>query len=111
MAGFALSTEGRSHRLETVTNVWRRRLAQAFEAAGPFEQPPTPHRFRHAFARRLSQRGVPIPEVATLLGDTEQVVRTSYAAWVPERQARLTRILQEAFDGKPKLVGIKGGRA
>jgi integrase len=102
---------GRSDRLETVTNVWRRRLAQAFEAAGPFEQPPTPHRFRHAFARRLLQRGVPIPEVATLLGDTEQVVRTAYAAWVPERQPRLTRILQEAFDDKPKLVGIKGGRA
>ena len=30
---------GNSRRLETVTNVWRRRLAQAFEAAGPSTTP------------------------------------------------------------------------
>ena len=102
---------GRSDRLETVTNVWRRRLAQAFEAAAPFDHAATPHRFRHTFARMLLQRGVPIPEVATLLGDTEQVVRTSYAAWVPERQARLTRILQDAFGGESKPTAIRGNRA
>ena len=38
---------GQSTRLETVTNVWRRRLAQAFVAAGPFDRKPTPHRLRH----------------------------------------------------------------
>ena len=46
------------------------------------------------------------------LGDTEAMVRKHYAAWVPERQARLTRILKDAFDDKPKpsLVAIPGGR-
>jgi hypothetical protein len=38
------------------------------------------------------------------------MIRKHYGAWVPERQARLTKILQEAFEGKPKLVAIDGGR-
>jgi integrase len=92
---------GRSERLETVTNIWRRRLDKVFEAAGPFDQPATPHRFRHTFARILLQRGVPVPDVADLLGDDEKTVRLHYARWVPERQARLTKILKEAFHGQP----------
>jgi len=89
---------GRSERLETVTNVWRRRMAQAFTAAGPFDQPPTPHRFRHTFARVLLEKGVPVADVADLMGDTEKTVRNHYAAWIDSRQRRLTRILQDAFD-------------
>jgi integrase len=102
---------GRSERLETVTNVWRRRLAKAFEVAGPFAEPATPHRFRHTFARILLQKGVPVADVADLLGDDEKTVREHYSRWVPERQARLTKILKEAFQGKPRLMAIKGGRA
>lgn len=101
---------GRSERLETVTNVWRRRLAKAFDAAGEFEQPPTPHRFRHTFARILLQKGISVADVAELMGDDEDTIRTHYAAWVPERQERLTRVLQDAFGDRPKLVGISGGR-
>jgi integrase len=59
----------RSERLETVTNIWRRRIAKAFEVAGPFEEPATPHRFRHTFARILLQRGVPV--VAGELADPQ----------------------------------------
>jgi integrase len=102
----------KSVRLETVTNVWRRRIAKAFEAAGPFEEPATPHRFRHTFARILLQRGVPVADVADLLGDDEKTVREHYARWVPERQARLTKILKDAFQGQPKptLTVFPGGR-
>ena len=39
--------------------------------------------------------------VAGLLGDDEKTVRKHYARWVPERQARLTNILQSAFADKP----------
>ena len=92
----------RSDRLETITNIWRRRLAKAFEAAGPFDEPPTPHRFRHTFARILLQKGVPVADVADLLGDDEKTVREHYARWVPERQERLTRILKDAFSERPK---------
>jgi integrase len=102
----------RSDRLETITNIWRRRIAKAFDVAGPFEEPATPHRFRHTFARILLQRGVPVADVADLLGDDEKTVREHYARWVPERQARLTRILKDAFQGQPKptLAVLPGGR-
>jgi integrase len=104
---------GRSERLETVTNVWRRRIARAFEVAGPFNQSPTAHRFRHTFARILLQKGVPVADVADLLGDDEKTVREHYARWVPERQARLTKILKDAFRGQPKppRASVHGGRA
>lgn len=92
----------RSDRLETITNIWRRRIAKAFEEAGGFDEPPTPHRFRHTFARILLQRGVPVADVADLLGDDEKTVREHYARWVPERQERLTRILKDAFSDRPK---------
>lgn len=95
----------RSERLETVTNIWRRRIAKAFDVAGPFAEPPTPHRFRHTFARILLQRGVPVADVADLMGDDEKTVREHYSRWVPERQARLTRILKDAFDGQTSPGG------
>jgi integrase len=69
---------------------------------GTVEVKPTPHRFRHTFARIILQRGVSVRDVADLLGNSEQMVRKHYAAWIPERQARLTRILQEAFTDRPK---------
>ncbi len=99
---------GRSDRLETVTDLWRRKINRVFELAGTFEETPTPHRFRHTFARILLQRGVPVADVADLLGDDEDTVREHYARWVPERQARLTNILQDAFTDKPrpKLVAL-----
>jgi integrase len=93
---------GDSDRLETVTDGWRRRINKVFELAGKFVETPTPHRFRHTFARILLQRGVPVADVADLLGDDEDTVREHYSRWVPERQARLTNILQDAFNDKPK---------
>jgi integrase len=74
---------GRSERLETVTNIWRRRIARAFAAAGPFEEPPTPHRFRHTFARLLLQKGVPVADVADLLGDYERRCESTTAGGRP----------------------------
>ncbi len=102
---------GHSDRLETVTDMWRRKVGKVFDLAGAFEEPPTPHRFRHTFARILLQRGVPVADVADLLGDDEKTVREHYSRWVPERQARLTKILKDAFDDKPrpKLVAIRAG--
>ncbi len=52
-----------------------------------------------------------VRDVAELLGNTEEMIRKHYGAWVPERQERLTRILREAFDDKPRprLAVISGG--
>jgi integrase len=100
-----------SQRLDGMTDIWRQRLAKVFELADIGTEKATPHRFRHTFARLLLQRGVPVADVADLLGDDEKTVREHYARWVPERQARLTKILKDAFRGQPKprlTVGHRG---
>lgn len=71
------------------TDQWRRKLNKLWDLCGPWTAPPTPHRFRHTFATRLLQKGVSARMVARLLGDTEEVVRKSYSAWVPEMQEEL----------------------
>jgi len=57
----------------------------------------------------LLEKGVPVADVAELIGDTEEMVRRHYARWVPERQTRLTNILKDAFvdKPKPKIVAIR----
>jgi site-specific recombinase XerD len=100
---------GRSTRLETITDLWRRKIQRVLEVAegsGQFSQRPVPHRFRHTFCRVLLQRGVPVKDVAELIGDTEEMVRKHYAKWVPERQERLTQILRSAFEDRPRSVAI-----
>lgn len=102
---------GVSERLETATDLWRRRMKRVFGVAGAFEcGTPTPHIFRHTFVRLLLQRGVSPRDVADLIGDTEEVVVKHYARWVPERQERLTNILREKLSSapKPKLAVIGG---
>ena len=73
-------------------------------------QKPTPHRFRHTFARRLLQDGNSIDDVAMALGDDPKTVALHYSAWVPERQERLTRMFKKAYRDKPKPVGTSGRR-
>jgi integrase len=101
--------EHRSSDLNVATDVWRRKLKKLWTLCGTWKETPTPHRFRHTFARILLQRGVAVRDVADLLGNSEQMVRKHYAAWIPERQERLTKILKDAFDDrpKPKLVSIR----
>ena len=57
--------------------------------------------------RILLEKGVPVADVAELIGDTEDIVREHYSKWIKSRQERLTNILREAFEGKPKLVAIR----
>lgn len=92
--------------LDVITELWRRKLNVLWDMCGSWKVRPTPHRFRHTFARSLLQRGVTVRDVADLLGNSEQMVRKHYAAWIPERQARLTRILRDAFEDKPKLLAL-----
>jgi integrase len=100
-----------SQRLDGMTDIWRQRLAKVFELADIGRERGTPHRFRHTFARILLQRGVPVADVADLLGDDEKTVREHYSRWVVERQQRLSRILKDAFGDKPKVTGTKRRRA
>ena len=89
--------------INVVTDVWRRKLNKLWTLCGPWKETPTPHRFRHTFARILLQRpGVTVRDIAELLGNTEQMVRKHYSAWIPERQDRLTAVLKAAFSEKPR---------
>lgn len=54
--------------------------------------------------RILLEHGVPVGDVGELVGDTERVLIRYYSRWMPSRQERLTRILQEAFDDAPKKL-------
>jgi integrase len=54
----------------------------------------SPEGFRHTFARILLQKpNVTVRDVAELLGNTEEMVRKHYSAWVRDRQERLTQLL------------------
>jgi integrase len=95
--------------INVITDLWRRKLNRLWDLCGPWKSKPHPHRFRHTFARILLQKpSVTVRDVAELLGDTEDVILKHYGAWVPERQERLSRVLQEAFaeKPKPKIVAI-----
>lgn len=80
------------------------RIARLFEAAeiedACFMKS---HRFRDTFVVRLLAKGVSIQDVADAIGDTVAVTEKSYAKWLPERQARLTRVISSTFD-KPLPV-------
>jgi integrase len=100
---------GVTRNAKQLCDIWRnKRLKKVFQLSGPWETPAHPHRFRHTFVRILLEKGVPLADVAELIGDTEQILRKHYAAWIPGRQDRLSRILQEAFEGKskPRVVAI-----
>ncbi len=108
--GSLIFTAGTTRNAKQLCDIWRnKRLKKVFELAGPWETPPRPHKFRHTFVRILLEKGVPVPDVAELIGDTEQILRKHYAAWIPGRQSRLSKILQEAFADKQtgKIVAIR----
>jgi integrase len=87
--------------INVITDLWRRKLIALWEQCGHWTVHPTPHRFRHTFARILLQNGTPVSTVAELMGNTEAIVRKHYAAWVPERQENTTAILKTAFHNSP----------
>jgi integrase len=94
---------GETGNAKQLCDIWRnKRLKLVFKLAGPFEEKATPHRFRHTFARILLENGVPVADVAELIGDTEEVVRLYYAKWITARQVRLSGILQDSFKDKPE---------
>jgi integrase len=100
---------GYSRRVETMAELWRVKLKRVFATAAkikPFDEKPTPHRFRHTFVRLLLEKGVPASDVAELIGDTEDTVLRHYARWVPERQERLTAILREKLSAPQDAFAV-----
>jgi integrase len=53
---------GESRVVATATKLWRCRMDKVFALAAPFDEHPTPHRFRHTFVRILLEKGVPVAD-------------------------------------------------
>lgn len=81
--------------LEDITKNWRKIFSRVFKSAGLIGHP---HQFRHTFAKRLLVKGTPVGYVASLLGNTEEVCRTSYAKWMDERQNALNSAVRSTWD-------------
>jgi len=104
--GGYLFLRGESTRLDTATDLWRRRLAKVFTRAGISGG--HPHRFRDTFAVSLLERGVPIEVVSKLLGHASiRVTERHYAPWVQSLQNRLEAEVKKAWDAKPQLIRVK----
>lgn len=85
-----------STKLETATDMQRRKLNEVFRKAGA--EKATPHRFRHTFASVLLQRGVPIGDVSLLLAHSSvTITEAHYAAWVPGRAQALADKLRSTW--------------
>jgi integrase len=91
--GTVIFRRGESKVVRTMAELWRTKLKRVFRLSGPFPETPTPHRFRHTFVRILLEKGVPIADVAELVGDTEDVVRRHYAKWVSSANPNPARSL------------------
>lgn len=95
---------GESTKMNTAADLWRRRLAKIFTAAGIHNG--HPHRFRHTFAVSLLQEGVPIEVVSILLGHASiAVTNKHYSAWVKSRQDQLETAVMKTWS--TKLVRVK----
>lgn len=68
----------------------------------------TPHILRHSAATWLALDGVPLNEIARLLGDTEATVERVYAKHTPEFLRRATGALQLGISPGAPALQVKG---
>jgi integrase/recombinase XerD len=74
-----------SLRMETASDLWRRKIGRVLKVAKVDHG--HPHRFRHTFAVELLKNGVPIEDVSTLLGHSSvRITEQHYSAWTKARQ-------------------------
>lgn len=57
-----------------------------------------PHMFRHTLARDLLERGMPMEELAEVLGNSARIVEKYYSKWDTRRQARLEEHLTQFWN-------------
>jgi integrase/recombinase XerC len=82
--------------LEDITKNWRKIYSKVFDAAGVDGHP---HQFRHTAAKRWLIDGLSVSHVASLLGDSEAIVRKHYSKWIPERQEALENAVRATWKG------------
>jgi len=81
--------------IRSAVSNWSRYLARVFELAEIHHG--HSHRFRDTCAVELLLAGASVEDVATILGNTPQVVSKHYAPWVKERQVRLEKLVRDSW--------------
>jgi integrase len=81
--------------IRSAVSNWSRYLARVFELANIADG--HSHRFRDTCAVELLLAGASVEDVASILGNTPQVVAKHYAPWVRERQERLEKLVRQSW--------------
>jgi integrase len=55
------------------------------------------HRWRHTFATQLLSKGVPVSEVAAILGNSPRIIEKHYSQWIQARQDSLNAAVRETW--------------
>ena len=81
--------------IRSAVSNWSRYLARIFELANVKDG--HSHRFRDTCAVELLLAGASVEDVASILGNTPQIVAKHYAPWVKERQERLEKLVRQSW--------------
>jgi integrase len=73
---------------------WQRTLRRLGEIAGVHVHA---HRWRHTFATELLSKGVPVSEVAAILGNSPRIIEKHYSQWIDVRQRALDAAVKLAW--------------
>jgi integrase len=73
---------------------WQRTLRRLGQLAGVHIHA---HRWRHTFATDLLSKGVPVSEVAAILGNSTRIVEKHYAQWIESRQTALKEAMKKTW--------------
>ena len=102
--GNASAKRGTNGRETTVVGMYQTALRDLFKAAGVYleDQHMVSHRLRDTFAVGMLQNGVPMEEVARMLGNSLRVCERHYAKWNQSRQDRLDALVTATWNRGPK---------
>lgn len=81
----------------SAVKIWETTFTRVFELAGIPEEKAFIHNFRHTFATDLLARGVPIEDVAILLGNSVRIVEKHYSHFVLARRERLEQRVRQLW--------------
>ncbi len=73
---------------------WQRTLRRLGVVAGVHIHA---HRWRHTFATQLLSKGVPVSEVAAILGNSPRIIEKHYSQWIQARQDSLNAAVRETW--------------
>ncbi len=73
---------------------WQRTLRRLGVIAGVHVHA---HRWRHTFATQLLSKGVPVSEVAAILGNSPRIIEKHYSQWIQARQESLNAAVRETW--------------